>query len=693
MSIFNLKSEYSLKGDQPRAVKKLTNNLKKKLKDQVLLGVTGSGKTLTMAHVIKNSQRPTLIISHNKTLAGQLFQEFRTFFPSNAVHYFVSYYDYYQPEAYLPPTDTYIQKDAKINQEIDKLRHAATQSVMLRQDALIIASVSCIYGLGSPANYNKISLKLKKGSQISQREVIKSLIDLQYERTNLNIERGKFQKRGEAISIYPVSTNEIFKIEWDSDKINHLSKQPHDFYGERFSDYLKGVNKNKSLNNLEIFPAKHFVTPLPKLNIAINNIKAELAERLKYLRAKNKLLEVQRLEERTNYDLEMLQETGYCHGVENYSRHLDFRKKGVAPATLIDYFNYAYKNDWLLFIDESHMTIPQLAGMYAGDRARKKILIQHGFRLPSALDNRPLNFKEFEQKIHQAIYVSATPGSYEIEKATHGSYQKITYSKKKKDNYLNIEGIAEQLIRPTGLLDPAIEIKPIHSQKGKNQIQDLIEELQKEIKKGGRALVVTLTKRLAEEISNYLEEKDFKVCYLHSEVKTFDRIKLLKQLRQGSLDVIVGINLLREGLDLPEVSLVAILDADKEGFLRNQTSLIQTMGRAARHPQGRVILYADDKTDSIKRAVEETERRRKIQITYNKKNKITPKQIKKAIREDIIPGSSQSKNKPKPPKDVVKKGEKAVIEYLKGEMRKAAENLDFKKAAQLRDEYKKLEKN
>jgi len=690
MSSFNLKAEYKPTGDQPQAITKLSKNLKAGLHDQVLLGVTGSGKTYTVAKLIEKAQKPTLIISHNKTLAGQLFQEFREFFPKNAVHYFVSYYDYYQPEAYLPTTDTYIDKDAKINEKIDELRHASTQSIMTRSDVIIVSSVSCIYGLGSPSDYGKISLLLKKGEQISQKDVIQALIDLQYERTRLANERGKFRALGDVVYIYPVSSNESYKIEWDKDKISLIEVQPHQFKKDEFSNFLSGQQKKKKLNQLQIFPAKHFVTPHEKLNIVMANIRAELAQRLKYFRNKRKLLEAQRLEERANYDLEMIAATGYCHGIENYSRHLDFRSKGQPPSSLIDYFNYAYgKNSWLMMIDESHMTIPQIRGMYEGDQARKKILIKHGFRLPSALDNRPLNFREFRYRQPQTVYVSATPGPYEVEKATHGSYTYLNYySKKTKGDYLNIQGVAEQLIRPTGLLDPKIELRPIEPKKGKNQIQDLLEELEKEIRQGGKILITTLTKRLAEDISEYLEDRKFKSAYLHSEVDTFDRIDILKKLRQGKIDIIVGINLLREGLDLPEVTLVAILDADKEGFLRNETSLIQTMGRAARHPKGRVILYADQITGSIKRAIKETNRRRKIQEEYNKKHKITPTQIKKAIREDIIQRKKEEKEI-KIPHAI--KNKKAIVAYLKEEMKKAAQVYDFEKAAKFRDKYRELE--
>ncbi len=712
MSIFHLKTSYKPTGDQPQAIKKLVNRIQSRCHDQVLLGVTGSGKTFTIANVIQKIGRPTLIISHNKTLAAQLFQEFREFFPQNAVHYFVSYYDYYQPEAYLPTTDTYIDKDAKINEEIDRLRYAATQAIMVRQDVIIVASVSCIYGLGSPRNYSEIALTVRKNEQISQQEVIKALISLLYERTQFAEERGKFKVLGEVIYIYPVSSRETYKIEWSGNTIIGIEIIPSQLQQNEFSKYLLGTKKRVKAEALKIFPAKHFVMPQKELALAIANIKAELSERVKFFKKKKKFLEAQRIQERTNYDLEMLAATGYCHGIENYSRHLDFRKKGQPPSTLVDYFNFSYAQDastsaqnekkdaslrqkagngWLLVIDESHMAIPQLKSMYEGDQARKKTLIKYGFRLPSALDNRPLKFAEFEERRPQAIYLSATPGPYEIQKATHGRYNILARSNPN-SHYLKVPGIVEQLIRPTGLLDPRIEVRPIHFSNGRNQAQDLAEELEKETKAHGKALVITLTKRLAEDVAEILQARGIKAVYMHSDIKTFDRADILKKLRQGKIDVIVGINLLREGLDLPEVTLVAILDADKEGFLRNETSFIQTMGRAARHPKGRVILYADEITQSIERAIKETARRRKIQEEHNKQHNIIPTKVRKAIREDIIKrtntdaairlslGIEEAKNK------------QAIIEYLKKEMRKAAKNLDFEKAARLRDEYRRIEK-
>ena len=691
MSIFKLKSEYTPTGDQPQAIKKIMANLSGGLHDQILLGVTGSGKTFTMANVIEKYKKPTLIISHNKTLAGQLYQEFREFFPKNAVHYFVSYYDYYQPEAYMPTKDIYIDKDAKINEAIDELRHASTQSIMSRSDVIVVASVSCIYGLGSPNNYGEVALVLKQDELIPQKKVIAALTDLQYLRTKMKGDRGKFRVLGDVLYVYPVSSNESYKIEWEKDRIASIQIEPHEFKHDDFSNFLTGVEKRIKVDTLKVFPAKHFVTQHEKLNLVMANIRAEAAERLKYFKRNGKLLEAQRLEERVNHDLEMMEATGYCHGIENYSRHLDFREKGQPPSTLVDYFNFAYgKNGWLMMIDESHMSIPQVRGMYAGDQARKKTLIRYGFRLPSALDNRPLNFREFSHRQPHTLYVSATPGEYEVTKATHNRHKDLSYSKKKTaGDYLNIDSVSEQLIRPTGLLDPKIEIRPIDPEEGDNQIKDLLKELKKEVAAGGKALITTLTKKLAEDIADYLDDRNFKAVYLHSEVKTFDRTDILKSLRQGKIDVIVGINLLREGLDLPEVTLVAILDADKEGFLRNETTLIQTMGRAARHPKGRVILYADRLTSSIERAMSETNRRRKVQEKYNKEHKITPTQIRKAIRKDIVEKKKKDDNVNLPAE---LKNKRAIIAYLKEEMNAAAEVYDFDRAAKFRDKYRELEK-
>lgn len=657
MQKFKIKSKLKLIPPQKKAVDKISKNLIENEKHNVLLGVTGCGKTFIMANIIEKVQKPTLIISHNKTLAAQLYQEFKDFFPQNSVHYFVSYYDYYQPEAYIPQTDTYIEKDAKINEVIDRLRHESVQALLTRNDVIIVASVSCIYNLGSPENYQKISLLIKRGQEISRKDLMKNLIKLQYERNDIDFSPGKFRVRGNIIEIFLPTGNEIIKIETLGNRILKISKsltKANQFEG-----------KNIYLENLTLFPAKFWLTPEDKIDIAIENIKLELQERVKELKKQKKILEAERLEKRTKYDLEMIKETGWCHGIENYSRHLEFRKPGSPPFTLLDYFEYSNgKNNFLIMIDESHMTIPQLYSMYKGDLSRKKTLVEYGFRLPSALDNRPLKFSEFEKKVPQAIYVSATPGKYEI--------KKIKNKKKKL--------LVEVLIRPTGLLDPKIEVKPT-----KNQIKDLISEIKKAISKKERVLVTTLTKRLTEDLADYLKEKGFKVHYLHSEIKTLERPTILKSLREGKYDIIVGINLLREGLDLPEVALIAILDADKEGFLRNETTLIQTMGRAARHPNGRIIMYADKITKSMKNAIKETERRRKIQQKYNQKQKIIPRSIKKEIKEWEFFKFKEE------PKDTIEIAKIKDIEELKKEMKKAADNLDFEKAARIRDEIRKLE--
>ncbi|HCC60081.1 MAG TPA: excinuclease ABC subunit B [Candidatus Staskawiczbacteria bacterium] len=645
MMKFELKSKFRPTGDQPEAIKQLSENLKKGVKDQVLLGVTGSGKTFTLANVIQKIQKPTLIISPNKTLAAQLYQEFKEFFPNNAVHYFVSYYDYYQPEAYIPRSDTYIEKDAKINEEIDRLRHSAVQDVTLRKDVIVVASVSCIYNIGSPQNYENISLEIKLKQGIKRKNFLSLLANLQYQRNDIDFKPGCFRVRGEIIEIYIVTGEKILRIEFLGDKI------------EKISEAKPGLaQKYKSLGpKTKIFPAHFWVTPQDKLEIAIGNIKLELEERKKQFKKQKKLLEAERIGQRTNYDLEMLKETGWCHGIENYSSHMEFRKPGQAPFSLVDYFNYFNPEGFLMFIDESHISIPQIRAMAVQDRIRKETLIDFGFRLPSAVDNRPLKFQEFEKRQKQTIYVSATPADFEKDKS--------------KNN------IIEQLIRPTGLLEPKIEIK-----KTENQIKDLMQEIKKETAKGQRVLVVTITKRLAEEISDYLIEHGIKTQYLHSEVKTMERPEILKNLREGKYDVLVGINLLREGIDLPEVSLVAILDADKEGFLRNKTTLIQTMGRAARHPNGRIILYADKKTQSMMAAIKEINRRRKIQEAYNKKHKINPTAIIKDIRdwgfskkEDVDLEFWQVNDK----------------KLLEKEMKIAAKNLDFERAAEIRDLIKK----
>ncbi len=645
---FQLVSKYKPKGDQPKAIERLAGNVKQGKKHQVLLGVTGSGKTFTMASVIEKIQKPTLVISPNKTLAAQLYQEFKEFFPNNGVHYFVSYYDYYQPEAYIPQTDTYIEKDAKINEEIDRLRHAATQDLLTRQDVIVVASVSCIYNIGSPENYQKVSFEIKTGQKISRKDFMLHLISLQYKRNDIDFSPGKFRARGGMIEIYLVTGEKIVRVEFEGDNIKKVS----------FAPAGPTLSFKPQVSSFKLFPATFWVAPQNKLNIAIENIKLELQERLKFLKKHNKLVEYQRLEQKTNYDLEMIQETGFCHGIENYSRQLEFRAPGSPPFSLVDYFRYAGKNGFLMFIDESHISIPQIRAMAVQDKIRKETLIDFGFRLPSAVDNRPLKFPEFQERQPETIYVSATPAVYELEKSG--------------------KNIVEQLVRPTGLLEPKIEIK-----KTENQIKDLIEEIKKEVAAGQRTLVVTLTKRLAEEISDYLSEKGIKTQYLHSEVKTLDRPEILKNLRRGKYDVLVGINLLREGLDLPEVALIAILDADKEGFLRNKTTLIQTMGRAARHPNGRVILYADKTTGSMKSAIDEVNRRRKIQEAFNKKHHITPEAIIKDIRDW---GFSKKE-------DVVEEfylvQDKKLLEK---EMKIAAKNLDFERAAELRDMIKNLGK-
>ena len=643
---FQLKSKFKPTGDQPQAIKMLAENLKSGVKDQVLLGVTGSGKTFTLANVIKKIQKPTLIISPNKTLAAQLYQEFKEFFPNNAVHYFVSYYDYYQPEAYIPQSNTYIEKDAKINEEIDRLRHAAVQDVTTRKDVIVIASVSCIYNIGSPENYENISLEIKLKQKIKRKEFLLLLTNLQYQRDDIDFKPGNFRVRGDMVDIYIVTGEKIIRVELIGDEIEKISE----------SIPALGQKYKSSGDTIKLFPAHFWVTPQDKVNVAINNIRLELEQRLNNLKGQNKLLEAERLEQKTNYDLEMLKETGWCHGIENYSSHMEFRKSGQAPFSLVDYFNYFNPGGSLMFIDESHISVSQIRAMSVQDKIRKQTLIDFGFRLPSAIDNRPLTFTEFTERQKQTIYVSATPADFETKKAG--------------------KNIVEQIIRPTGLLEPAIEIK-----KTENQIKDLIEEINKEIKNKHRILVLTLTKRLAEEISDYLIGRNIKTQYLHSEVKTMERPEILKNLREGKYDVLVGINLLREGIDLPEVSLVVILDADKEGFFRNKTTLIQTMGRAARHINGRVILYADKMTFSMQSAIKEINRRRKIQEEYNKKNKITPKTIITNIREW---GFSKKE-------DVAE--EFWVVhdkKLLEKEMKTAAKNLDFERAAEIRDLINKL---
>jgi excinuclease ABC subunit B len=653
MPDFRVISDFQMTGDQPQAVDKLVTGLDKGFKHQTLLGVTGSGKTFTMANVIERVQRPTLVISHNKTLAAQLYQEFREFFPENAVEYFVSYYDYYQPEAYVPQVDLYIEKDADINDEIDKLRHAATRALFERRDVVIVASVSCIYGLGQPEEYYSFVLNLRKGESYNRYRLLRRLVEMQYERNDIDFSRGKFRVRGETLEIQPAYEEIALRIQFFGDEVERIV-QIDPLTGELLSE----------LEDIAIYPAKHFVTSQDKLKTAIKLIEEELAGRLNELKDQGKLLEASRLEQRTNYDLEMLREAGYCSGIENYSRPLAGRPAGSSPWTLLDYF----PEDWLLLIDESHMTIPQLNGMFNGDRARKQTLVDYGFRLPSALDNRPLSFSEFEQRVNQVAYISATPGPYEIKHS---------------------QQVAEQLVRPTGLLEPTIEIKPT-----KGQVDDLLGEIRKRAEKGERCLVTTLTKRMAEDLSDYLIELGVKTHYLHSEIDTLQRVEILRDLRLGVYDVVVGINLLREGLDLPEVSLVAILDADKEGFLRSEGSLIQTMGRASRHIDGHVIMYADMVTRSMKAAMDEIARRRRIQEVYNAEHGITPQGIRKAIK-DITERVKQvaETRSPYAAAPTSKEDMARLIKDLESQMKTAAKNLDFEKAALLRDRIFELRKD
>ncbi len=642
--MFKLVSKYKPSGDQPNAIKELVNGINSGKREQVLLGATGTGKTFTMANVIAQVNKPTLVLSHNKTLAGQLYSELKELFPENNVEYFVSYYDYYQPEAYVPSTDTYIEKDSSINDEIDELRHAAASSLLTRKDTIVVASVSCIYGIGEPEEYKDKMLTLTVGQTIERNAVLNKLVDMLYERNDMDFKRGTFRVRGDVVEIIPASErNNGIRIEFFGDEIDRISE----------IDTLTGnIKVNKK--NVSIFPASLFVTSDEKLQEAMKRIKKEMEERVKYFKENNKLLEAQRIEERTNYDLEMLSETGFCSGVENYSRHMALRGEGETPTTLMDFFG----DDYLLFIDESHVTLPQVRGMYNGDRARKMNLVEYGFRLPSALDNRPLKFEEFESKVHQVVYVSATPGDYELER-TNGKF-------------------VEQIIRPTGLLDPLIEVRP-----SLGQIDDLVGEIKERIEKNERVLITTLTIRMAEELTNYLKQLDIKVAYLHTEVKTLERLRVIRDLRLGKYDCVVGINLLREGIDIPEVSLIAILDADKEGFLRSERSLIQTMGRCARNEHGKCIMYGDKVTDSMKKAMDETLRRRKIQEEYNKEHGIVPKTVMKEIR-DLISNVDDGKNSKKNTK-VSRKERELNIEEIEREMRQAAKELDFERAMELRD--------
>lgn len=648
---FNLQSNYKPRGDQPIAIDKLTKGIEDGKHHQILRGVTGSGKTFTMANIIQNVQRPTLVLAHNKTLAYQLFTEFKEFFPDNAVEYFVSYYDYYQPEAYVAATDTYIAKDSSINDEIDKMRHSATMALFERRDVIIVASVSCIYGLGDPIEYQKLVVSLRPSQEISPEDVMRRLIDVQYVRNDVDFSRGTFRRRGDILDIFPAGFDQkAIRIEFFGDEIDEISE----------FDALTGKVTAK-ISHAYIYPASHYATSSEKTEKAIVSIEEELEERLYELNRENKLLEAQRLEQRTKYDIEMLREIGFCSGIENYSRHLSQRPAGSRPYTLIDYF----PEDFILMVDESHVSIPQVGGMYEGDRSRKQNLVDYGFRLPSALDNRPLKFFEFEDLIKQAIYVSATPGPYELEK-THGQ-------------------MVDQIIRPTGLLDPLIEVRPT-----KNQIDDLIEEVHKTIEKKERVLVTTLTKKMAEDLTTYLTENGIKVRYLHSDIKTIERSEIIRELRLGEFDVLVGINLLREGLDIPEVSLIAILDADKEGFLRSETSLIQTIGRAARNSEGRVIMYADTITKSMKKAIDETERRRKIQEDFNKAHGIVPTTIKKNIAEII---QITKKKEEEEIEEFSKDDIETILINMESEMYKAAEELDFERAAALRDQIKAMKDN
>ncbi|WP_235849087.1 excinuclease ABC subunit UvrB [Bacillus alkalicola] len=650
---FELVSKYEPQGDQPKAIEELVEGIHQGKKFQTLLGATGTGKTFTISNVIKEVNKPTLVIAHNKTLAGQLYSEFKEFFPNNAVEYFVSYYDYYQPEAYIPQSDTFIEKDASINDEIDKLRHSATSSLFERKDVIIVASVSCIYGLGSPTEYSELVVSLRTGMEKERNQLLRDLVDIQYDRNDVNFTRGTFRVRGDVVEIFPASKDEhCLRVEFFGDEIDRITEV----------DALTGEILGER-NHVAIFPASHFVTREEKLKRAIVNIEKELEETLKEMNDKGKLLEAQRLEQRTKYDIEMMQEMGYCSGIENYSRHLTFREPGATPYTLIDYF----PEDFLIVVDESHVTLPQVRGMYNGDQARKGVLVDHGFRLPSAKDNRPLKFEEFEKHIHQTIFVSATPGPYELETCPK---------------------MVEQIIRPTGLLDPTVDVRPIEG-----QIDDLLEEIHVRKERKERVLITTLTKKMSEDLTDYLKEIGIKVQYLHSDIKTLERIQIIRELRLGHFDVLVGINLLREGLDIPEVSLVAILDADKEGFLRAERSLIQTMGRAARNANGHVIMYADKMTRSMEIAIEETKRRRQVQKEYNEKHGITPQTIQKAVPELIRATLAAESDEAYDVKEVIaapkqklsKKERVKVIERMEAEMKAAAKDLNFERAAELRD--------
>ena len=656
MDHFELVSEYKPTGDQPQAIKELVEGFKEGNQCQTLLGVTGSGKTFTMANVIQQLNKPTLIIAHNKTLAAQLYGEFKEFFPNNAVEYFVSYYDYYQPEAYVPSSDTYIAKDSAINDEIDKLRLSATSSLSERKDVIIVSSVSCIYGIGSPKDYQNMIISLRPGMEKDRDEVARELIDIQYDRNDMDFHRGTFRVRGDVLEIFPADyTDTAVRVEFFGDEIDRITE----------INVLTGEIKCQ-LNHIAIFPASHYVVPMEQIKKAAIHIEEELEERVAYFKSEDKLLEAQRISERTNFDMEMLKETGFCSGIENYSRHLSGLKPGQAPYTLMDYFG----DDYLIIVDESHKTVPQIRGMYAGDRSRKTTLVDYGFRLPSALDNRPLNFEEFESKIDQILFVSATPGEYEEQ---HELLR------------------AEQIIRPTGLLDPMVEVRPVEG-----QIDDLVSEVNKEVGKGNKVLITTLTKRMAEELTDYMKDLGIRVKYLHSDIDTLERTQIIRDMRLNVFDVLVGINLLREGLDIPEITLVAILDADKEGFLRSETSLIQTIGRAARNVEGHVIMYADVVTDSMKMAIDETMRRRSVQEEYNKEHHITPQTIKKAVRDLISISKSVAETEEKLEKDpesMSRKELEKLVKEVEKKMRKAAADLNFEAAAGLRDKMVELKKN
>ena len=656
MDHFELVSEYKPTGDQPQAIKELVAGFKEGNQCETLLGVTGSGKTFTMANVIAQLNKPTLIIAHNKTLAAQLYGEFKEFFPNNAVEYFVSYYDYYQPEAYVPSSDTYIAKDSAINDEIDKLRLSATSSLSERKDVIIVSSVSCIYGIGSPKDYQNMIISLRPGMEKDRDEVARELIDIQYDRNDMDFHRGTFRVRGDVLEIFPADyTDTAVRVEFFGDEIDRITE----------INVLTGEIKCQ-LNHIAIFPASHYVVPMEQIKKAAIHIEEELEERVAYFKSEDKLLEAQRISERTNFDMEMLKETGFCSGIENYSRHLSGLKPGQAPYTLMDYFG----DDYLIIVDESHKTVPQIRGMYAGDRSRKTTLVDYGFRLPSALDNRPLNFEEFESKIDQILFVSATPGEYEEQ---HELLR------------------AEQIIRPTGLLDPMVEVRPVEG-----QIDDLVSEVNKEVGKGNKILITTLTKRMAEELTDYMKDLGIRVKYLHSDIDTLERTQIIRDMRLNVFDVLVGINLLREGLDIPEITLVAILDADKEGFLRSETSLIQTIGRAARNAEGHVIMYADVMTDSMKTAIDETMRRRSVQEKYNKEHHITPQTVKKAVRDLISISKSVAETEEKLEKDpesMSRKELEKLIKEVEKKMRKAAADLNFEAAAGLRDKMVELKKN